>query len=182
MCIYLSCCYTAEVDQFTSRLQFQGLKDSSEIINTKANEFLKKSIDEANKESSNCDEDILYRKMRNYFANHQKGDLTIFAIHDASVDRIKIRIDESIYKNWSFSSGALISKNAKKLSDMTLSPLIKIGSQVIGTDKLEHLFGRGFAYFTDYYKEKKSLNDTLYTGTYQERWIYGGNPLASGVS
>lgn len=170
---------SAEVDQFTKR--FSSLKDSSEIINLKANEYLKQSILEANEESLGCDEKILYRKMRNYFANHQRGEITIFAIESPQVDRVKLKISESIFKDWSIGAGALISKKAENFSEITLSPLIKLGTHVIGTDKLEHLFGRGYSYFSDYYFKKFSLQKTLKTGIFEEKVIYGGNFLTTGV-
>jgi hypothetical protein len=168
-----------EVDQFTSR--FQPIEDSSRLINKVANNYLKKSIEEANQETSSCDEKILYKKMRNYFANHQTGEITIFALESPFVDKIKLKISQSIFKHWSLRTGAIIGRKSADLSELALSPLIKMGDQVIGTDKLEHLFGRGFAYFTNYYLNKKSFERTLKSGIFQEKLIYGGNFLATGV-
>lgn len=168
-----------EVDQFTKR--FEPLNDSSVIMNKLANDYLKQSIDEANKITNTCDEKVLYKKMRNYFANHKDGEITIFALHDSSVEKIKLKISESIFKDWSIWNGRLLGRKSADQSDIALSPLVRIGTQVIGTDKFEHLFGRGFKYFTDYYLGKRTLEKTLKSGILGEKTIYGGNFLATGV-
>jgi hypothetical protein len=168
-----------EVDQFTAR--FKPIQDSSEILNKMANEYLKKSIQEANLATSTCDEKILYKKMRNYFSNHREGEITIFALESPLVDKINLKISESVFKYWDSSTGFLIGNKVHDSSQTVLSPLIKIGDQVIGTDKLEHLFGRGFAYFSDFYINYKTLEQTIQLGAIQERIIYGGNVLATGV-
>jgi hypothetical protein len=177
--IFTNSLIAGEVDQFTTR--FVPIEDSSEIINKIANEYLEKSIQEANAEDAQCSEKVLYKKMRNYFANHKDGEITIFALESSLVKKIKLKISESIFKYWSINTGYLIGKKSADLSDVALSPLIKMGDQVIGTDKLEHLFGRGFAYFTNYYLKNKTLEQTLKKGIFEEKTIYGGNILATGV-
>ncbi len=168
-----------EVDQFTKR--FSPPADSSVEMNKVANHYLKKSIIEANGAGEGCDEKVLYKKMRNYFANHKDGEITIHALTSPTVARTKFKISESIFQGWTMGTGALIGRPNADNTDVALSPLITIGNQVIGTDKLEHLFGRGFAYFTDYYLSKKSLRKTLKTGIFEEKIIYGGNFLTTGV-
>lgn len=179
ICFYISQLLAGEVDQFTKR--FSPLADSSQVLNQVANAYLKKSIEEANDSNTNCDEKVLYEKMRNYFANHQDGEITIYALTSPLVDKIKLKIHDSIYAGWTLRTGVLIGRKNADKSPAALSPLIKIGEQIIGTDKLEHLFGRGFAYFTDYYLKEKSLTKTLKSGIFDEKIIYGGNVLTTGV-
>lgn len=171
--------FAAEVDQFSKR--FYPLVDSSSLINDVANAYLLKSIDEANKSHHQCNEKILYKKMRNYFSNHLKGEVTIFSIKSPLVDKIKLKIKQSIFKEWDLKTGMLLGHPFTDTSKIVLSPLLKIGDQVIGTDKFEHLFGRGFAYFSDYYLKNKSLEQTLNSGYIQEKIVYGGNFIATGV-
>lgn len=177
--VLVSLTYSGEVDHFSRK--FQVIKDSAEVMNSIANSYLAKSVQEANSTSSSCNEKTLYKKMRNYFSNHKTGEITIFALNDPRVDKIKLKISDSVYKEWSYRNGSLLASKSSDGSNIVLSPLMRIGSQVIGTDKFEHLFGRGFAYFTDHYLNKKTLKHTLKIGVREEKIIYGGNFLATGV-
>ncbi len=168
----------AEVDQFTKRNE--QLNDSSEIINSKANEFIDTAIASLN-QSSRCNEKELYVELRKYFANHSKGKLTIFALHDESIDRRTIKIKDSIFRDWGIFDGQILGKKSANSSPLALSPLIRMGETTIGIDKFEHMFGRGFSYFKNFYLKDKSIKKTLNSGVFGEKTLYGGNKLATGV-
>jgi hypothetical protein len=171
--------HTAEVDQFTR--SNEELFDSAEIINSKANEYLRDAIANLNSTNNNCDETKLYKELRKSFGNHINGDFTKFVIKDSSVPKRHIPITESIYKNWNSWNGFILGSPIYRKSGIALSDLVRVGDNVVGTDKFEHLFGRGFKYFSSYYLKNKSINDTINTGITQEKLIYGGLNIETGV-
>lgn len=175
--------FGAEVDQFTKRND--PLLDSSQILNAKANEYVQKSLKVLNESSINCStleaEKNLYKELRKYFANHTKGELTIYALKSDDVQKRKLKIQDSVFRDWTIFDGYLLGKPSANNSDLALGPLVRMNDVVIGTDKLEHLFGRGFSYFTNYYLKGKSLKRTLKSGVFGEKTIYGGNKIATGV-
>lgn len=174
---------SAEVDQFTRRND--PLADSSQILNAKANEFVQKAINELNEKSVECTsldaEKNLYKELRKYFSNHTKGELTIYALKSDEVQKRKLKIQDSIFRDWTIFDGYLLGKPSANNSDLALGPLLRMNDVVIGTDKLEHLFGRGFSYFNNHYLKGKSLERTIKSGVFGEKTIYGGNKLATGV-
>lgn len=173
----------AEVDQFTRRND--PLSDSSQLLNLKANQFVKEAIEKLNKDAIDCQsleaEKKLYKELRKYFANHTKGQLTIYALKSDDIQKRKLKIQDSIFQDWTIFDGYLLGKPSANNSDLALGPLIRMNDVVVGTDKLEHLFGRGFSYFNNYYLKNKSLKRTLNSGVFGEKTIYGGNKLATGV-
>ena len=165
----------AEVDQFTSK--GQTLVDASEIVNLKANEVVKSTL----KDLKGCNETELYKALRKQFGNHIKGKFTKFVIEDSSVPRLKIPIDESIYKDWTSFTGFILGNPLYRKSGIALSDLVQVGDVQIGTDKFEHLFGRGYKYFSDHYLKNKSIEKTLKYGVNQEKFILGGLFIETGV-
>ncbi|MCO4795623.1 MAG: hypothetical protein KC493_18030 [Bacteriovoracaceae bacterium] len=167
-----------EADHYTRR--FEPISDMAPVINKQANEFLEKSIKMTNQKSS-CDENELYSQMRKYFANHTKGKLVKFALHDNLVERRMIGLGDSIYGKWKIYNGYLMGKPSAAESPLALTPMIRIGDEVVGTDKLEHMFGMGFKYFTKHHLEGKNLRKVLKFGVFLEKTTLGGNILATGV-
>jgi len=165
----------AEVDQFTRK--GEKMIDASEIVNRRANEVVKSTI----KELQGCNEAELYKALRKQFGNHIKGKFTKFVIEDSSVPRLDIPIDESIYKDWTSFTGFILGNPLYRKSGIALSDLVKIGEVEIGTDKFEHLFGRGYKYFSDYYLKNKTIEKTLKFGVNQEKFILGGLFIETGV-
>ena len=53
-----------------------------------------------------------------------------------------IPLKESIYAGWTIFDGMILGRKKAASSPLALSPLIKIKDEVIGVDKLEHLFGK----------------------------------------
>jgi hypothetical protein len=175
--------YSAEVDQFTKKDQV--IKDSAEIINQKANEYIQQAIKAVNTKhrcyQSGKNEKKLYKELRKYFANHITGEIMHFIHEDESIDKVDISIKESIYRHWKLFSGSLsyfysIAKMAK-----VMSPEISINGIKIGTDKFEHMFGQGFSYFKSHYLKNNSMAKTFKKGMTRERYILGGNIFATGI-
>lgn len=123
----------------------------------------------------------LYRELRVIFNNHSKGKLVKDILYTDKYPTIKIPLVDSIYGTWSVLDGFLLGRKKAAQSPLALAPLIRVGEVVVGTDKLEHLFGMGFQYFDRYYLRGQSLVRVLKRGIFFEKTILGGNRLATGV-
>lgn len=173
----------AEADNFTARTL--DLIDVSGQINSEANLFLKSAVDNANTQGP-CDqgeksEELLYKELRKYFANHSKGQLVKNILYTENIAKNALPLKESVYKDWSIRNGFLLGRKKAASSPLALSPLIQIGDQIVGVDKLEHMFGMGFIYYSQYYAEGKSIKKVLKSGIFKEKTFLGGNVLATGV-
>jgi hypothetical protein len=173
--------YSAETDHFSNR--DTELPDMSQVINKKANKYMAKAIDDVNKQGP-CDdsvesEKLLYTELQKYFANHSNRELAkeLLAQKDIVVNAIPLK--ESVYQNLTIPNGYLLGR--KKAATSPLAPMVRIGDQVIGTDKLEHMFGSGFRYFSSHYLKGKTLLKVLKTGVLSEKTTLGGNVFATGV-
>jgi len=170
--------HAAEVDQFTRRNE--PLDDSSIQINRKANDQIQLAIQKLNANGI-CNDADLYKELRKYFANHSKGELTKYILHSDEIKLRTMKIQDSIFKNWKMTDGYLLGKPSANNSALALSPLVRMENIVIGVDKFEHMFGRGFSYFKQHYLEGKSLDKAIKSGVFGEKTLYGGNKLATGV-
>lgn len=170
---------SAETDTFT--LRDEPLEDSSEIINERANFYLGNSIKAANSKNEGCTEDQLYVEIRKYFNNHTKGQLAIDILKDGSIPKRTVKLSESVYRSWRPWDGLGMGLTLAKKSGLTVSPVIKFGSELIGTDKFEHFFGQGFYYFSDNYLEEKGAIKATKVGIFKEKTILGGNKVGNGV-
>jgi len=181
--IYSQLSFSAEADNFTARSL--SLIDVSGQVNAEANNFLKSAVDKVNLEG-NCDQGLksetaLYTELRKYFSNHSKGQLVKNILYTDAIAKNSLPLKESIYQEWSPMNGYLLGRKKAAASPLALSPLIQIGDQIIGVDKLEHMFGMGFSYFTQYYSKEKSIQKILKGGIFKEKTFLGGNILATGV-
>lgn len=170
--------HSAEADNFTARSL--PIVDVSNEINSKADFYLNKAIDEVNKTSA-CNEKALYAELRKYFSNHSKGELVKDILYHNIVSIINLPLKSSIYEEWTVADGYLLGRKKAATSPLALSPLIKIGDQVVGVDKFEHMFGMGFTYFKKHYIDDKSLKNVLKNGIIKEKTFLGGNIFATGV-
>ncbi|OUR99797.1 hypothetical protein A9Q84_01855 [Halobacteriovorax marinus] len=174
--------FAAEADHYTSRNDL--LEDISDRLNSDANESLRKAV-ENSKALGECDskkaELALYKELRNYFANHTKGEIVKGLLHSNNTAKRAIPLNESIYGEWSIFDGYLLGKKSAANSPLALSPMIKVGEQLVGIDKLEHMFGMGFKYFKSHHIKGKKLRKVLKRGIFSEKTILGGNILATGV-
>ena len=159
----------SEVDQFTNR--YEPLSDASTIINQQANIFFKKALTIANKKNS-CKEKKLYKSLRKFFRNHIKGQLTPFVLESSSVPKRIVALENSIYQTLDFNLSPVIRSSLYFNTD-TSGVIVRMGDTQIGSDKFEHFFGRGWAYFERMYKKGKSITSILKYGNYLERYHLG---------
>ncbi len=179
--VCLNAVQASEVDQFTNTESINELEDAADIVNSKANEILKENLLKLNKAGLGCNESEFYKSFRAEFGNHYKGNLGKFIYNDPIVPRLPVSIEESVFKNWSFTNGAILKVYLKKNTGEGLADIIRIGDVYLGADKFEHMFGRGLSYFTDYYLKNKEIDRTLKNGMREELFIYGGIRFETGV-
>lgn len=171
--------FSAEVDQFSRR--DEPLKDSAKIVNAKANASIIKSIKEANAKGQGCREEVLYKALRGHFANHLTGELIIDILKDPNVEKRIIGLDDSVYQDWTMWDGIGMGFTIFAKKGITMSGVMRIGDQTIGTDKLEHMFGQGFNYFTKNYLDQKGEIKAVKKGIIGEKFFLGGNKIGNGV-
>lgn len=173
----------AETDHYTH--SDQPLADAADIVNSTANAYLKKGIETLNAEGP-CDnseksENALLEEMTNYFANHYKGQFIKDIIHSEAFPKRMFLKSESIYGNWEVRDGFLLGRKGSEDSQLGILPLMRVGSNFIGIDKFEHMFGMGLIYYKGVYRKKKPLHEVLKNGIFREKTVLGGNILATGV-
>ncbi len=176
-----------EVDSFTNRHE---LADSRPKLNQVVNRWLAESVAAANwlteirveededafffaEEGSNdfCDQRVLIDTLNGKFAGFLIGQLESLVNKSTHLDSIKIKFENSIYRDFRFSETPTISLTEK------LAVLIRIGDTYLGSDKLGHFFTEGFSY----YEIVSDLDEysALKFGEFTETILYGG--LTTGV-
>lgn len=172
----------AEVDSFTRR--FEHFEDISPIVNSKANAVIENAVKNLSS-IEDCStvkaEKTLYKELRKSFANHTKGKFIIDLLHNEAVFKKITPLKESVYGKWKPLDGYRLGGSGAPDREFPLSPLVKVGERLIGIDKLEHMFGMGMIYFKNYYLKEKKLKRVLKQGIFGEKYILGGQFLATGV-
>lgn len=168
----------AEADNFTARIK--NVKEVKNELNSLANKHLKAALARAN-QNPGCNEERLYDELKKDFSNHTKGQFTINILKNNVLPTTVLPIQNTIYKNWKPIDGVAMGIKSKFVGKLSLSPLIKVQDQIIGVDKLEHMFGMGWKYYQDYYEDKESLYSTLKKGALKEKFILGGTIYVTGV-
>ncbi len=175
--------FAAESDNFAAHSL--ALTDAKADINQLANNYLKKVVTDLNLKTILCrtdkSETALYIELKKYFGNHSNGQLVKDILYGETIAKNVLSLKESVYGNWTVSNGYLLGRKKAALSPLALSPLIRLGNESIGVDKLEHMFGMGFTYFKKHHLEGKSIKSVLKTGVIYEKTILGGNVIATGV-
>lgn len=174
----------AEADHYSDpNKSVLGLEDANTILVEKTNEFVQKKLETINAKTdcSQMKEEDLYKELQDIFANHSKGKLVKDILYTDKYPTIKIPLEDSIYGSWSIRNGFLLGRKKAAESPLALAPLIRVGDVIVGTDKLEHLFGMGYQYFERHYLKGHSLKRVLKRGIFFEKTILGGNVLATGV-
>jgi hypothetical protein len=161
---------SSEVDSFTHR--YNQLNDELEKISEKTEEHFDMALIEANQRGS-CSEKRLYKSMRRQFRNHVQGKFNRWLAHTKDVQKNRTKFDQSIYADFKWHEAYTTA--IKNIYKDTEADLIKVNGHLIGTDKFEHFFGRGYAYYVRYYRQKKSLEEVLKFGHRSERYILGAN-------
>ncbi len=169
----------AEVDQFTRR--GEPLSDSSALVNAKANASIQSSIKTVNAKNKGCEEEALYDELQEYFNNHITGQLIKDILKDPNIEKRSITQKESVYQDWGVLDGIGMGFKLFAKTGLTMTGVIKIGEQEIGTDKLEHMFGQGFAYFEKNYLKEKGEVKAIKRGIFGEKFLLGGNIIGNGV-
>lgn len=175
----LSLAFGAEVDHFTRRNE--ALEDAGPLLNLRANKILSNSLKKLNNQEAGCDEDLLYKELRTYFANKFSGKFSKEIIETDHFPKREISIPESVYQDWEFFDGALLSGALYEKLGSDLSPVLRVGDVLVGSDKFEHMFGRGFMYFTKNYRKEKGVRRAIRAGIIGEKFILGGLPFETGV-
>ncbi|MFA6238332.1 MAG: hypothetical protein WC635_13445 [Bacteriovorax sp.] len=168
-----------ETDGFTNRNE--PLADSADIINSRANQYVQKSLETLNAAGAGCVEEDLYKELRIYFNNHSKGKLLKDILHDESIPKRKITLDNSVFKTWTPWDGLGMGLTFIARSGITISPILNFNNEILGADKFEHFFGQGYFYFTANYAKDKGTEKAVKTGIFKEKTILGGNKFGNGV-
>ncbi|MFA6237828.1 MAG: hypothetical protein WC635_10910 [Bacteriovorax sp.] len=183
LCLASLCSITllsaAEVDHFTRRNE--ELSDSSALLNQKANEAVSLVIDKLNHVSPGCKPEALYPELRYYFANAMSGAFTKDVIANDLFIKREIFVSDSVYQDWGFFDGASLGLQVMQRLGVSISPLVRVGNIVVGTDKFEHMFGRGYKYFVKNYIESKGIMNAVKFGIFGEKFILGGLKFETGV-
>lgn len=177
--------FAAEADHYTDPTKSLDsiLEDASPLLINETNKLFQEKLGQINQKNdcSTMKEEDLYKELQEIFANHSKGKLVKDILYTDKYPTIKIALDDSIYGEWSVRNGFLLGRKKASESPLALAPLIRVGEVVVGTDKLEHLFGMGYQYFDRHYLRGHSLKRVLKRGIFFEKTILGGNILATGV-
>lgn len=161
-------------------MNYSKIADATLEINERANQYLELAVSKSN-ELGGCDQEVLYKELRKYFANHSQGELGADLLEDKDIPRTIVPLIDSVYQDWSILNGLLLGLPSAKKSPLALGPILKMGDVVVGTDKFEHMFGMGFQYFTSHYLKGKELHKVLKRGIALEKTALGGNIFATGV-
>lgn len=176
---FINSLLAGEPDHFTNR--DHKLADSREFVNELANKYLEKGVSIVNASNSNCNEQLLYKTLRRYFGNHFFGKFTVEVIKSKNVERRDPRIYDSVFRDWKFYDGTAMASPIVKQLNMGMSAVMNIGGVELGDDKIEHLFGQGYYYFTLKNKNKLSMYDVMMKGTYRETFNMGGSRWQTGI-
>lgn len=160
----------SEVDSFTNR--YDPLKDVLEEISVKTEEHFDLALLDANKRGK-CSEKRLYKSMRAHFRNHVQGKFNRWLAKTNDVAKTRTKFSESVSAEFKWYEAYTTA--IKGIYKDTEADLINLNGHLVGTDKLEHFFGRGYAYFDRYYKRGKSLEQVLKYGHRSERYFLGAN-------
>lgn len=171
--------FGAEVDQFTRSKEH--LADSSELINLNANKAIAQSIKVANALGKGCEEEVLYKELKVYFANHTKGKLVIDMIENPAYPKRHIEIKDSVFQDWSIWDGVGLGFTMIASNGVTMSDIIHVGTHDVGVDKFEHMFGQGFNYFKKNYLKDNGEIAAVKKGIFMEKFFLGGQKIGNGV-
>lgn len=160
----------SEIDSFTHR--YEPLVDSMERVNEIGNHYLDKAIKRANQKNHRCNEKKLYKSMRKYFKNHMSGKVTTTIQADDSIDKRLFHFKDSIYRDFKWWNSFVLVV-VGKLYKGAHGAVLNLNGHLVGTDKFEHLFGRGFLYFKRHHLKGKRLEKVLKYGRWQENWTLG---------
>lgn len=158
--------HSSEIDSFSHR--YEPLADSADQVNLIANGFLDKAL----AKSSSCSEKKFYKEMRKYFKNHLSGKVTNAILNNEEIDKRYFHLKDSIYKDFKWWNSFVLVV-VGRLYKEAHGAVLNYNGHLIGSDKFEHLFGRGFLYFKRHHLKEKKLEKVLKYGRWQEKWTLG---------
>ena len=166
--------FADETDNFT--YSKSEIVDSSQLINEKFNNYLRKGIDAANLLNKGNDKKVLYKSLKKYITDKTSDDSIITDLYkDENIDKIAIKKSESIYKNWTLRDGLSLGKK-----DPFIGSVINFNGVQIGVDKLEHMFRTGRILFGALDRGWEFEN-VLKLSYFMERWLLGGNRIGASI-
>lgn len=136
------------------------------------NRIANKYLDLALSKTSHCEEKDLYKKMRKYFKNHLSGEVTNAILESDDVDKRYFHLKDSIYRDFKWWNSFVLVV-VGRLYKEAHGAVLNYNGHLIGSDKFEHLFGRGFLYFKRHHLKGKKLKKVLKYGRWQEKWTLG---------
>lgn len=179
VCLAVVTAHGAEVDNFTSK--HLNLPDRAHELNDLANRYLDNAIVAVNNAGLGCNEEVLFQGLKQVFANHSQSLFVKDILAQTHFPVMYLKRNDSVYREWKAYDGYILASNRASMSDLALSPLIKIGDRDVGVDKLEHMFGMGHKYYRAYYGKNTSIDKVLSNGILWEKTLLGGNMFATGV-
>ncbi|MBI2521072.1 MAG: hypothetical protein HYV97_11660 [Bdellovibrio sp.] len=168
----LICCsasMAAEIDNFKGR--YNPLRDEKDTINAWANEEFQRALRLANHSPKPCDEKALFLSLKRSFKNHYTDRFTRKLYKGKGLAIRKIPFSHSIYRDFDGKDSFIIGIMGKIYD--SASPIVNYNGHKIGTDKFEHFFGRGRAYYDIIHNKGKSVTDALQYGLSSEHNILG---------
>ncbi|MEK6626847.1 MAG: hypothetical protein AABY86_17910 [Bdellovibrionota bacterium] len=159
----------AEIDNFKSR--YNPLKDEKETINAWANKEFQRALRLANHSVRPCSERALFASLKRSFKNHYTDRFTRKLYKGRGLAFRKIPFNRSIYRDFTGKDSVVIGIMGKIYD--SASPIVNYNGYQVGTDKFEHFFGRGRAYYDMIHKDGKSVLDALNFGLSSEKNFLG---------
>lgn len=170
---------SAETDTFTQRDVV--LNDSVEALNQQAQEAVRTTLERINKANHNCNEEDLYKELRKHFGNHTNTTFVEDFAKSQGLEVRSIKLDDSVYRDWRPWDGLGMGWSVARKTGLTMSPVVRLGDHLVGTDKLEHMYGQGFLYFKRNYLNDKGATKAIKRGVAYEKTFLGGNKIGNGV-
>ncbi len=172
LCFLSPLVYASEVDNFTDR--YEPLADSLDYLNQKTEEVFDQALLLVN-EKKGCSQKRLYKNLRVYFRNHVQGKFNRWLAHTDEIAKRPVNNSHGIYQDfkWYEAPTAVI----KDLYQDTTAEAIMVNGVQTGTDKFEHFFGRGYAYFMKAKNSKKNnkMKEVLRFGHKSEKYFLGAH-------
>jgi hypothetical protein len=156
--------FSSEIDNFTDR--YIPLTDSTLKLQEQTRDYFEESVAWANKKSRNkrCDEKKLYRGLKRNFWNHMSGEIVPWITHSNELDIRQFSFKKSIYRDFN-SKDAFLFHLVRIFSKSTVEGVtLQVGSYYIGSDKFEHFFAKGYAYFEQMYLKNNGIHAALKIG------------------
>ncbi len=170
--------FTAEVDSFTGRHELTDLRPT---LNRVVNLWIDEALQTANEKPffrmgdtkgvDYCVQARLIDALKKKFTGFIVGKLEAAVMEDDSLDTIRIRVEDSIYRDFEFTESPSISLTGR------LAVLLRLGDVYLGSDKFGHFFSEGMTYYEMY--ATGGQTPALQFGDFTERTIYG--ELTTGV-